>query len=184
MKKFILFLCCELIFVIIVVVVLLSNYKNYFITEKINTNKLIQLPTEVYKKIVQEKDENSIIVINVWESWCAPCIKEIPELNRLQDKFKNYKVQFIALTSSTLQDCNNIFSTKKLYFNFSKYYEKNKLITEINSIYFNGEQKQISVPQHIVINQNREIALFLEGASPENVFKIQIFLEKYANADD
>ena len=33
------------------------------------------------------------VVINYWADWCAPCIKEIPELNALNEKHKdNLKV--------------------------------------------------------------------------------------------
>jgi cytochrome c biogenesis protein CcmG/thiol:disulfide interchange protein DsbE len=28
-----------------------------------------------------------VIVINFWATWCAPCLKEIPDLNRLQREF-------------------------------------------------------------------------------------------------
>lgn len=29
------------------------------------------------------------IVINYWAEWCAPCIKEIPELNQFASEYKN-----------------------------------------------------------------------------------------------
>tara|TARA_B100000767_G_scaffold273761_1_gene304858 strand:+ start:142 stop:597 length:456 start_codon:yes stop_codon:yes gene_type:complete len=29
------------------------------------------------------------LVINYWAEWCAPCIKEIPELNKLNETFAN-----------------------------------------------------------------------------------------------
>lgn len=32
------------------------------------------------------------LVINYWATWCAPCIKEIPELNRLASEFEDVKV--------------------------------------------------------------------------------------------
>ena len=38
------------------------------------------------------------VVINYWADWCAPCIKEIPELNALNEKHKdNLKVFFFYL---------------------------------------------------------------------------------------
>ena len=32
------------------------------------------------------------VVINYWADWCAPCIKEIPELNDFAKENKNIKV--------------------------------------------------------------------------------------------
>ncbi|MDB2409457.1 TlpA family protein disulfide reductase [Pseudomonadales bacterium] len=29
------------------------------------------------------------LVLNYWAEWCAPCIKEIPELNKLDDDYSN-----------------------------------------------------------------------------------------------
>ena len=35
------------------------------------------------------KLEGSWVVINYWADWCAPCIKEIPELNEFADENKD-----------------------------------------------------------------------------------------------
>ena len=38
--------------------------------------------------------ENSLIIINFWATWCAPCIEEMPSLSRLQANkaFNNLKI--------------------------------------------------------------------------------------------
>ena len=38
--------------------------------------------------------ENSLIVINFWATWCAPCIEEMPSLRRLKSNttFKNLQI--------------------------------------------------------------------------------------------
>ena len=36
--------------------------------------------------------KGNILLVNFWATWCAPCIKEMPSLDRLQSKFnKNFK---------------------------------------------------------------------------------------------
>lgn len=42
------------------------------------------------------KDE--IVLINFWFEKCPPCIAEMPELNKLVDKYAKQKVKFIAIT--------------------------------------------------------------------------------------
>jgi thiol-disulfide isomerase/thioredoxin len=37
-------------------------------------------------------------VVNVWATWCAPCIKEMPLLNELSAKFKDQGVTFVAVS--------------------------------------------------------------------------------------
>ncbi|RXK00303.1 thioredoxin [Arcobacter sp. CECT 8986] len=33
--------------------------------------------------------KNKMVLINFWATWCPPCVKEIPVLNRLYDDYKN-----------------------------------------------------------------------------------------------
>lgn len=46
-----------------------------------------------------EKLRGKIVVINLWATWCVPCVEEIPELNALVNKFKNKDVVFLAATT-------------------------------------------------------------------------------------
>lgn len=39
------------------------------------------------------------IVLNMWATWCGPCIKEIPELNKLVADAKGNNIKFIAATN-------------------------------------------------------------------------------------
>ena len=42
--------------------------------------------------------ENKILLFNFWATWCAPCIKEIPELIELKERFKNsLEVYFVSV---------------------------------------------------------------------------------------
>ncbi|MBK6315914.1 MAG: TlpA family protein disulfide reductase [Blastocatellia bacterium] len=35
--------------------------------------------------------------MNVWATWCAPCIKEMPVLNEVAAKYKDRDVAFVAV---------------------------------------------------------------------------------------
>ena len=44
---------------------------------------------------------NNYLIINFWATWCPPCIKEIPDLLEIQEKFKEkVKLVFISVDSS------------------------------------------------------------------------------------
>lgn len=38
-----------------------------------------------------------ILVINFWATWCAPCLKEIPEFVKLQAEYRDRGLQFIGI---------------------------------------------------------------------------------------
>ncbi|RKR82930.1 AhpC/TSA family protein [Mucilaginibacter gracilis] len=41
-------------------------------------------------------DKDKIYVVELWATWCKPCIAAMPHLNGLHQKFKDKKVVFIA----------------------------------------------------------------------------------------
>ncbi len=41
--------------------------------------------------------DGKILVINFWATWCLPCLKEIPDFIKLQEKYNQQGVQFIGL---------------------------------------------------------------------------------------
>ncbi len=40
---------------------------------------------------------NHVLIVNFWATWCAPCIKEMPELSDLQDEYAGQKIQVLGL---------------------------------------------------------------------------------------
>jgi thiol-disulfide isomerase/thioredoxin len=40
---------------------------------------------------------NDIVVLNFWGTWCPPCLREIPLLVTLQEKYRNQGIQFIGI---------------------------------------------------------------------------------------
>ena len=38
-----------------------------------------------------------VLIVNFWATWCAPCIKEMPELSAMQIEFADQPVQFVGL---------------------------------------------------------------------------------------
>jgi thiol-disulfide isomerase/thioredoxin len=44
------------------------------------------------------KDSDSIYVINFWATWCAPCVKEIPDFEKLNAQYKDQKVKVLLVS--------------------------------------------------------------------------------------
>ena len=55
-------------------------------------------------------DGPKVKVINFWATWCAPCIKEMPLLERLNQENKNVKVLLVSLDFDLDHDQSKITS--------------------------------------------------------------------------
>ncbi|MFN8254714.1 MAG: TlpA disulfide reductase family protein [Bacteroidales bacterium] len=50
------------------------------------------------KEFLFSNYKGKIIYIDVWASWCGPCIAEIPYLKKLEEKFRNSKIVFVSIS--------------------------------------------------------------------------------------
>ncbi len=67
---------------------------------------------EITNKVFKDND---LTVINIWGTECPPCIEEMPELQKLQDEFKDKKVKVIGIVSDKeTEAAKKILSTKKV----------------------------------------------------------------------
>ena len=61
-----------------------------------------------------EHFRNKYVYIDLWASWCSPCIVQIPHLKRLEEKFKD-KIDFVSIAwSDDYESWKNMISAKKM----------------------------------------------------------------------
>ena len=71
----------------------------------------LNLKDLVGKKISLKDFKDKVVLINFWASWCKPCVKEIPSLVRLSEKFS--KNEFEIITVNVGESINEITEFKK-----------------------------------------------------------------------
>ena len=84
----------------------------YSCGQKLPDFKLVSI---VGDTISSEFPEGKVVYINVFETWCVPCLSEIPELNKLKEKHPN--ILFIAMTPA--KKSKVLEFQKKNAFNFN-----------------------------------------------------------------
>jgi thiol-disulfide isomerase/thioredoxin len=50
------------------------------------------------EKVVLAKEKTPLMLINVWATWCAPCVEEMPSLDALEKKMGSDKFQVAAVS--------------------------------------------------------------------------------------
>lgn len=104
--------------------------------------------------------QGSVIVINIWGTWCAPCVKEIPELNRLTETYSEKKVVFIAPEVRSDRDRIMSFIERKR-FNYQIVPDGDELASKLTMHY----------PTNIVIDKNG-IVRFVKVGYDNSIYEI------------
>lgn len=52
--------------------------------------------------------DSKLTVVNVWGSWCGPCVQEIPELQKLYENMKDKNVNVIGLAQDAGSDIDAV----------------------------------------------------------------------------
>lgn len=48
--------------------------------------------------------QGNLVYIDVWATWCVPCLNEIPSMKELQEDYKDQNVKFVAISVDVLRD--------------------------------------------------------------------------------
>ena len=120
-----------------------KNISNLFFKNNLNQN------------IKFSKFNGNILLINFWATWCPPCIKEMPSLDRLQSKFdKGFKVLPISLDRDGIEEVKNFYIETKIK-NLNQFFDfKNTLAKEL---------KLFGLPTSFFVNKDGIIIAKYEG---------------------
>jgi thiol-disulfide isomerase/thioredoxin len=90
--------------------------------------------------------KGKVVVLNFWFVECAPCIKEIPELNELVKKYQGKNVEFLSITYNPKEQVAKFL--KKRQFDYKKIVDSQNII---------DSYKVNAFPTHIVIDRDGKI---------------------------
>ena len=129
-----------------------ASYKNLIIKHKYDLNRLskgIKAPNFM----MEDSDKNqfqltdfkgSYIVIDLWASWCGPCIRQAPFFEKKALKYKGKPIKFIAVSSDENRD-NWLISIKNKSKTIAQYWLKNKKL-------FAKDYNISTIPKFILID--------------------------------
>lgn len=48
--------------------------------------------------------EGKVVVLNMWATWCVPCVKEMPDLLKLREEYREKGVELVLLSMDDPED--------------------------------------------------------------------------------
>ncbi|REG98872.1 TlpA family protein disulfide reductase [Flavobacterium aquicola] len=122
----------------------------------------------ISEKTISTKDfKDKIVIINWWSTGCAPCVKEIPELNKIAEKYKsNNNVLFLAITNDNRE-------------RVTKFLEKHEF--RYNQVLGNESTNKIFqgfMPQSVIIDKEGVTKLYLQGYTEQTPLFIEKVIEE------
>ncbi|MGC4006771.1 MAG: redoxin family protein [Pirellulales bacterium] len=66
----------------------------------------LQLGAWVKGEPVKELDPDKIYVLEFWATWCGPCVKAMPHVTELQEKYKDKKVVVLGVNVADEEDAD------------------------------------------------------------------------------
>jgi thiol-disulfide isomerase/thioredoxin len=132
-----------------------------------------------------ENLHDKIVVINLWATWCKPCIEEMPELNNLVKKFKDKDVVFLAaapedkiLLEGFLQKNPFLYQILPGALDIIKKYSPKEKADPVT-----GKSRTIQVmPTHIVIDRGGTTVKHTWGFSSQKIPELSQAIEQLLDA--
>ena len=158
----------------------LANLKEFSLVESVRLikKKMINLPAPDFKlrdlegNFVRLFDlRNQIVVIDFWASWCGPCIRSFPDMQKTKNKLKGKNVEFLFINTfereMEVQRMDQICKTLT-----SKGFDFRVLLDEKSGNDFETAKayKVQSIPTKFIIDRNGNMRYRSEGFSGDDTF--------------
>lgn len=115
-----------------------------------------------------EKFKNKVVILNLWATWCTPCIREMPDLVKMQTELPNDFVLILASDESPEK--------------IRQFTEKRPFDLTFTQIQTSVESLGVySLPTTFVIGKDGQLLETLVGArkwdSPEQIEQLKTYLK-------
>ncbi len=108
-----------------------------------------------------EKMKGKIIVLNFWFVECKPCVMEIPELNKLVEKYNREDVVFLGVSHNSKSQVDKFLKTKAFNYHIIA---DNQELAELYQV--------LSYPTHVIIDKNSKVAYLVNGYGPTTISEL------------
>jgi peroxiredoxin len=164
---------------IALIILLQIKDENFNLSGKARLGKGASAPaftlSDLNGKSVKLSDyKGKVVLLNIWATWCPPCVEEMPSMERLYQNFKGQDFEILAVSIDTLGVEAVLPFMKKNKLNFPALINSDG---KIQSLY-----QTTGVPESFIIDKNGIIAEKIIGprdwAAPQVVRYIDQLIQQ------
>ena len=121
--------------------------------------------------------KGKVVMVNMWATWCPPCVRELPAIERLATKFKaeEFALLPISIDAGGKQQVQP-FLTSLGMANFNSYYDPTQNLGQVFPL--------DTIPATFILDQNGQLIAFVRSFvdwdDAKAVSLIQSFIDKGA----
>ena len=116
--------------------------------------------------VTLEKLNEKPVFVNVWATWCPPCIAELPSIIDVYETYGD-RVNFVLATNEGSEKVKSFLEKNK--YNSAPFYLYDRLPVEF---------KTESIPTTFILDKNGKVVLKKKGAARWNTGKIKKLLNE------
>jgi thiol-disulfide isomerase/thioredoxin len=127
---------------------------------------------------LQDK-KGKVVLVNLWATWCGPCINEMPHLNEMQEKYRDQGFEVIGLDSDdeSKEDIEAFAAKQKL--NYPLGWADGAMMSEFVKL-----SKLAGIPQSILINRDGQLTGVFTGGGAKTISKMKETVEKVVTGQE
>jgi thiol-disulfide isomerase/thioredoxin len=125
---------------------------------------------------LQDK-KGKVVLVNLWATWCQPCIAEMPHLVEMQEKYKDKGFEIVGLDSDTDETKEQIEAfAKKRNLNYQLGWASDQVKNEYLKL-----TRLDAIPQSLLINREGQLTGVFTGGGASTVDKMKARVDEIVN---
>jgi len=127
------------------------------------------LPAVNGETVALQSLRGKVVLLNFWATWCGPCRQELPELARVQEKYRQRGLTVVAVTVDN--DVENVRSFLKKYdIKLQALWDKKKKVADAYVVE--------KMPSSYLIDRNGIVRFIHRGYTPEELKRIEAEIDE------
>ena len=127
------------------------------------------LPAVNGETVALQSLRGKVVLLNFWATWCGPCRQELPELARVQEKFRQRGLAVVAVTVDNEVENVRAF-LKKYAIKLQTVWDKKKKVADAYLVE--------KMPSSYLIDRNGVVRFIHRGYTPEEFKRIEAEIDE------